>query len=439
MEATDEPIFENAGLAGIGQLMRIAEIERVRSGRNLPNHKIKDTDILKVFCGLMAVGRVGFEHIHHVEHDGFFAAALGIARMPGEASLRQRFEAMSLDRRVHEDLPGCGIRMLKKVKHPVVKVQVPGFYGVRVDTDSSIFDNSQSRKEGVAIGYSGIAGYAPVCSFLEGGIVVGAQLCPGDQHPLHEGYEGYFAQVRQRVNSLVPDSPILWVEDAAFDSGKLMSGRHADENKARDFFIIRHNLRQEPSDVLVNLAKEQGEAFHPRPGKTVYTGSTVRSHGEMKKVRLVYEVSERISKKGQMLLAPEYTVFSVWTNLEEVSCADVLRLYQDRGTCEQYFAEIKSELDLERLPSGKFCVNELFFQLGMFVNNMLRVMGQGLLGPEILKMKKATRRRLRTVMQNLMYMCGRVVRHARQVIVRVKGANGTAGAMCRLYQRLAAV
>jgi hypothetical protein len=73
-----------------------------------------------------------------------------------------------------------------------------------------------------------------------------------------------------------------------------------------------------------------------------------------------------------LLLGPEYTVFSVWTNLEGVSCADVLRLYRDRGTCEQYFAEIKSELDLERLPSGKFCVNELFFQLGMFVNNMLR-------------------------------------------------------------------
>jgi hypothetical protein len=56
-----------------------------------------------------------------------------------------------------------------------------------------------------------------------------------------------------------------------------------------------------------------------------------------------------------------------------------------------------------------------------------------------MKMKKATRRRLRTVMQNLMYMCGRVVRHAHRVIVRVKGANGTAAAMCRLHQRLAAV
>jgi hypothetical protein len=439
LEVSDEPIINNAGLAGLGQLMRIAGIDQIRSNRNLPNYKIPDTDILKILCGMVAVGRVGFEHIHHFGDDDFFAVALGITRMPSEASLRQRFESMSKDRGVHEDLPDCGIRMLKEVRHPVPKVDVPGFCGIRVDTDSSIFDNSQSKKEGVAIGYTGVAGYAPLCSFLEGGIVVGAQLCNGNQHPLHEGYEKYFAKVRQRVNKLAPNDPILWVEDAAFDSGELMAGRHDKEEKTRDFFIIRHNLRGESPDILINLAIEKGEAHCPRDGKTVYTGSTERGHGKMTKVRLVYEVTERTSKNGQMLLIPEYTIFSVWTNLEEVSCADVLRLYRDRGTCEQYFAEIKSELDLERLPSGKFCVNELFFQLGMFVNNMLRVMGQSLLGPDIMKMKEATRRRLRTVMQTLMHMCGRVVHHARQVILRVKGTNGTSGALCRLYQRLSMV
>jgi hypothetical protein len=74
-----------------------------------------------------------------------------------------------------------------------------------------------------------------------------------------------------------------------------------------------------------------------------------------------------------MLLKPEHTIFSVCMNLMDVSEDDVLRKYRDRGTCEQYFAEIKRELDLERLPSGKFVVNEFIFQLGMFVINMLRV------------------------------------------------------------------
>jgi hypothetical protein len=294
--------------------------------------------------------------------------------------------------------------MLKAVNFSIPKVDIPGFCGIRIDTDSSIFDNSQSKKEGVAVGYTGVAGYAPLCSFHEGGIAIGAKLCPGNHHALHEGYEEYFAQVRKNVKELEPDSAMIWIDDAAFDCEKLMSRHQADG----DYFIIRHNMRQEPQEELVKTAMEQGCAVIVRPGKTVYTGSTIRRRGYLD-IRLVYEVTERTSKKGQMLLKPEYTIFSVCTNLMDVSEEDILRKYRDRGTCEQYFAEIKSELDLERLPSGKFAVNEFIFQLGMFVMNMLRVIGQSLLDPSIQKMRKATRRRLRTVIQNLMYLSGRMV------------------------------
>jgi hypothetical protein len=129
-------------------------------------------------------------------------------------------------------------------------------------------------------------------------------------------------------------------------------------------------------------------------------------------IRLIYEVTERTSKSGQMLLEQGYTKFSVCTNLMSVKGDDVLRIYRDHGTCEQYFAKIKSELDLERLSSGKFVMNESIFQLVIFVMNMLRVIVQSLHGPRIQNMKKATRRRLRTVIRNLMYLCGKVVRHA---------------------------
>jgi hypothetical protein len=431
-EVTDEPIINNAGLAAVGQLMRIAGVDCVCSDRNFPNQKIQNADIVKVMCGLLATGKTSFDHIHQFDNDkNFFADALRIARMPSEASLRQRIETMSCDHRVHEEIMNCSIRMLKAVNFSIPKVNVPGFCGVRVDTDSSIFDNSQSKKEGVAVGYTGVAGYAPLCSFLEGGIAIGAKLCPGNHHALHEGYEEYFAQVRKNVKKLAPASAILWIADAAFDCEKLMSRHQADG----DYFIIRHNMRQEPEEELIKTAMEQGRANIVRPGKTVYTGSTMRKRGALD-IRLVYEVTERTSKKGQMLLKPEYTIFSVCTNLMNMREADILRKYRDRGTCEQYFAEIKSELDLERLPSGKFAVNEFIFQLGMFVMNMLRVMGQNLLDPSIQKMKKATRRRLRTVIQNLMYLSGRMIQHARRRVLKVIRSNGIGFAFCCLYRRL---
>jgi len=434
LEITGEPIIGNAGLAAMGELMRISDIDSVCAKRELPNCQIADKDILRCLGGLIGIGKVGFDHVRQFKDSEFFATALGVGRMPSEATLRQRFEAMSLDRSVHDAMPLCSVSMLRKLNFKPRIVTVPHFVGVRIDTDSSIFDNSDTKKEGVAKGYTGIPGYAPVCSFLEGGLVVGAKLCPGNHHPLHEGALDFHDGVRKRVRKLTK-ARLLWVDDAAFDDAGLMTARR----NAGDSFITRHNLRREKPEVLINLAMKEGQAHSPRPGKTLYTGSTRLDREGIGAVRLVYEVTERTSKNGQTLLLPEYKVFSVWTDIEMVSDADILRLYRDRGTCEQYFAELKSELDLERLPSGKFSVNELFFQLGVLVNNMLRVLGESLIESGVIGLKKATRRRLRTIMQGMMYLCGRLVRHARRIVLKVVSNGGFGEALVGVQWRLAQV
>ena len=43
---------------------------------------------------------------------------------------------------------------------------------------------------------------------------------------------------------------------------------------------------------------------------------------------------------------------SYWTSLREEP-ARVIELYHKRGTAEQFHGEIKTELGLERLPSGR--------------------------------------------------------------------------------------
>jgi hypothetical protein len=53
-------------------------------------------------------------------------------------------------------------------------------------------------------------------------------------------------------------------------------------------------------------------------------------------------------------------VETYWTNLGE-SAADIIALYHDHGTSEQYHSELKSDLNLERFPSQSFAVNTLFF------------------------------------------------------------------------------
>jgi hypothetical protein len=54
---------------------------------------------------------------------------------------------------------------------------------------------------------------------------------------------------------------------------------------------------------------------------------------------------------------------SVCAKRESPTDADIVRLYRDRGTCEQYFAELKSELDLEYSDRNRNGVEELLVSI----------------------------------------------------------------------------
>ena len=85
-----------------------------------------------------------------------------------------------------------------------------------------------------------------------------------------------------------------------------------------------------------------------------------------------------------------------------------------------FHSEIKSDLGLERFPSCHFGSNSLILHLSLLAYNILRIIGQISLEEQdednlpINRKKKVARRRLRTVMQDLIYMAGRVIHSGRQ-------------------------
>jgi hypothetical protein len=92
----------------------------------------------------------------------------------------------------------------------------------------------------------------------------------------------------------------------------------------------------------------------------------------------------------------------------------VIHRYQRHGTHEQFHSEIKTDLDLERLPSGKFDCNDLILHLGMLAYNCLRLLGQrGLTGAFAPVRHPAQRRRLKTVLQEIRYRAAQFIRKAR--------------------------
>ena len=93
---------------------------------------------------------------------------------------------------------------------------------------------------------------------------------------------------------------------------------------------------------------------------------------------------------------------------------EVIELYHAHGTSEQFHSELKTEMDVERLPSGKLCVNKIILLCAMAAYNVLRALGQAVIQRAALApiKIKVSRWRLKTVLQNLVYCAGKLVRHA---------------------------
>ena len=137
--------------------------------------------------------------------------------------------------------------------------------------------------------------------------------------------------------------------------------------------------------------------------------------------------------QGQLLFVPEIEVATYWTSLVDTA-EEILPWYPDHGTMEQYHAEYKTDLDLERLPSEKFATNSLIMEMAALAFNILRVMGQTTLAYENVPLRKsATRRRLPTVVRHLITCAAKVVRHGRTIYLRYADTNPWGRVLRQLY------
>ena len=226
----------------------------------------------------------------------------------------------------------------------------------------------------------GVDGYAPMMAYIgTAGYAINFELREGKQH-CQKGRVKFLQETITLCHKLT-DKPLLIRLDSGNDS-------------AGYFFIIKRNLRRESTDDWFEMAKQYCQNVNsPRDGKTVYIGSdwkTVTSKQFNKEftLRTGYEITERtIDKYGQFNLFPDVEVETWWTNLGDPD-EEIIRLYHAHGECEQFHSEVKTDMDLERLPSGKFATNALILELGMIAYNILRMIGQGTIGGRTLRQKR---------------------------------------------------
>ena len=142
-----------------------------------------------------------------------------------------------------------------------------------------------------------------------------------------------------------------------------------------------------------------------------------------------------------MLIEPKLTLEGWSTSLgaKQFDAKAIIALYADHGTHEQFHSEFKTDLDLQRLPSGKFDTNYLVCELAALAMNVLRLMGHNALhGPDAPVRHSAKRRRIKTVMQELIYRAARLIEHGRRIVLGLGANDRSAKVFMRSYAQFAA-
>ena len=438
-------LSSHAGLAFIGKYLKRVNVNAlidplfpVRSG-------VANSEIIKSYLALLCMGKSDFDAIESFRSNAFFKRALGLAAVPSSPTLRQRMDTNAAS---WFDLAPTMNQMLlgSRINGQAIDFGALPCGYTPVDLDTFAMDNGGTKKELVGRTYAGVDGYCPCAVYLGSlGYCLELALRPGVQHSASESQYN-FERALPMAASLV-STPLLVRADSGFCSARLMQEvtSQAATLQREIAFIIKWNPRKTPVEAIAaqKAAHASTQWVSERAGKRACRWQeSLELPGvgsQDNPARRVYRLTERtIDKHGNALLLPEY-VLEGWTTTlpEKFSGEEVIALYCDHATHEQFHSEFKSDMDLERLPSGKFDTNYLVCQLAAVAMNLLRLIGQHTLNePDAPVRHQAKRRRIKTVMQEMMFKAARMIRHAGRWILGLGESDPAFAVFERHYGQL---
>lgn len=447
VEKSTQNVNSNAGIFLAKQILdRLPALAKFDSDeaslRSIANRIYSNSSIAKAEVALMTLGKTSFCDIVAHQKDSLFADAAGGA-IPSEATFRQRLEYLSTLSGVTNWIDEANVELLSMVEDfGLVKTQFAEY--LPIDIDVSVLVNDNCKKENVAFTYHRINGFAPIFATIgRHGYQLANELRPGNQHSQKE-----FPEFLRRCVRLVRrfyDKKLLVRIDSAHDADDTLATGFALDDEMRASlessgldFIVKRNARHKDERMWIEQA--HGECGEPayayndeNNGRVeVFRGVVSHLHTKSTNGRALFCVWEVKRMKRDDELFPRYSTATWWTNLPE-DANTVIQLYHDHATCEQFHSELKTDMDVERLPSADYKTNTLILSLSTLAFNILRRIGQTARQVEVENGEKIPERiRLRTVILNLMYIAAIDGSHAGRKYLRL-------GQNCHRYETFEAV
>jgi len=273
---------------------------------------------------------------------------------------------------------------------------------VTLDVDAT---EIEAEKQEAQWTYHHVQGYMPLVGYVNG-ICVGYEFREGNASP----GAGILPFAQKCEAALPRGKRIYFRSDSAAYQAEVINhysqpGRTFTITADLDA-VVRREIKNLPESAWQPYRTAEGVATDREIAETVHT-----MNGTKQAFRLI--VLRWRNPQPDLFAAERYGYHAVATNREE-GAAEVIWKHNGRGNSENWHKELKVGVGMEQMPCGQFQANALYFAIGVLAYNLAQ-----LLKRRVLPASYGTAT-LATLRWKVYRLAGKLVRHARGLILQIK-------------------
>ena len=382
----------------------------------------------------MLLGYRELRHLRYYQNDPLVCRLLGLKHLPDVATVSRALS--TIDNRSVNDLQAL-LRTLV-----LDRIQALGLRRLTLDFDGSVIGTCRSA-EGTAVGFNkkkkGQRSYYPLfCTVAQTGQVFDVLHRSGNVHDSN-GAQAFMLHCIELVREALPGIIIEVRIDGAFFSDDIVSAL----DQAHIEYTISVPFERFPA--LKELIEQRSRWYELDAQcdyfETQWKPTCWNRRHRFILVRQEAKIQHKEPLQLDLFIPHEYGfAFKVILTNKRLSAARAVAFHNGRGSQEGIFGELKSQNQMDYVPSRTWCGNQVYLLSALFAHNLTRELQMITRAPA-----RSTRRKrpalwefeqLDTLRRRMIQRAGRLIRPKGQLTLSMAANEATENEMLQILDAI---
>lgn len=406
---TDEPLVARSGLLLPYELARALKLPMVID-KELPQpgsgRGYQPSQFVMALILMFHGGGKKLEDLREIRGEVSLRELLDMENLPASCTIGDWLRKMGRDSK--------GLAGLGKVNHYLVKqiLSRDKRSSYTLDVDATIIE---SEKEEAKVTYKGEKGYQPQIGFLfEAGLICEDEFRDGNI-PAQAGAVSF---IEKCLGAMPHGKSITYLrgDSALYQAGVINLCFERDK-----LFTITADQDKGVKESIKAIREWRGYQGDREIGETIHAMNDTKEAFRLIVIRWP-------KLQAELFDSSPYFYQAIATNRQE-EAEEVIKLHNQRGEVENYIKELKNGFGMEWMPCGESYANAVFFRIGVIAYNLFLAMKLLVLPPWYRTFT------IQTVRWRLYQIAGAVVRHAHQLLLKLRAPMDKIALFCKFRLR----